>query len=73
MIVRLKPGGAIDWLTPFSLFTGVAATAVAPFELGEDYDGDNLILPGTALSLVTSQATTTSLLRVTVLFEEIDQ
>src|SRR3990167_742998 len=31
-----------------SLFTGVAASAVAPWEWGEDYDGDNLIMPGTA-------------------------
>ena len=56
-----------------SLFTGVAATAVAPFELGEDYDGDNLILPGTALSLTTQATTTTALFRITVLFEEIDE
>lgn len=56
-----------------SLFTGVSATAVAPFTLGEDYDGDLLIKPGTALSLVTVQATTTALFRVTVVFEEVDE
>src|SRR3990167_264689 len=56
-----------------SLFTGVAATAVAPFRLEEKYDGDNLIMPGTALSLVTSQATTTALFRVTILFEEVPE
>ena len=56
-----------------SQLTGVAATAVAPFELGEDYDGDNLILPGAALSLCAEAATTTSLYRVTILFEEVDE
>ena len=55
-----------------SLFTGVSATAVAPFVWGEEYDGDLNISQGTALSLVTVQATTTSLFRVTVVFEEID-
>lgn len=59
--------------TGLSLFTGVAATAVAPFVLEEDYDGDLLIDEDTALSLVTVQATTTSLLRVGVIFEEIDK
>ena len=56
-----------------SLFTGVAATAVAPFSLFEDYDGDLLITPGTALCLVTVQATTTSLLRVGLIVEEVDE
>ena len=56
-----------------SQFTGVAATAVAPVELGEDYDGDNLILPGAALSLCAIQTTDTALYRVTILFEEIDE
>ena len=51
----------------------MAATAVAPFTLGEDYDGDNLIMPGTALSLVAQQTTTTALFRVTIVFEEIDE
>lgn len=59
--------------TGISLFTGAAATAVAPFVLEEEYDGDNLIMPGTALSLVTQQATTTALFRITVLVEEIDE
>ena len=58
--------------TNLSLFTGVAATAVAPFAWGDEYDGDLQIAPGTALSLVTQQATTTALFRITVLFEEID-
>ena len=55
-----------------SLFTGVAATAVAPFTLTEEYDGDLEISAGTALCLVAQQATTTSLFRVTVMFEEYD-
>lgn len=55
-----------------SLFTGVAATAAPPFAWGETYDDDLLIAPGTALSLVTQQATTTALFRVGLVFEEID-
>ena len=58
--------------TSISLFTGVAATAVAPFPLEEQYEGDFEIMPGTAVSLVTVQATTTALFRITLLFEEID-
>jgi len=58
-----------------SLFTGVAATAVAPFQMYEKYDRNNplLIAPGAAICLVTSQATTTSLLRYTVMVEEHDE
>lgn len=52
-----------------SLFTGVAATAVAPFPLGEEYDDDLEIEEGTALCLVSQQATTTSLFRVTLVVE----
>lgn len=55
-----------------SLFTGVAATATIPYAWGEDYDGALNIAPGNAICLVTQQATTTSLFRVTVVFEEID-
>lgn len=55
-----------------SLFTGVAATAVAPFTWGEEYDGDLEIAPGNALALVSQQATTTALFRVMLLVEEID-
>lgn len=58
--------------TNISLFTGVAATAVQPFTLHEDYDGDLLILPDNALCLVAQQATTTALFRVMVLYEEAD-
>lgn len=56
-----------------SLFTGVAATAVAPFIWGEDYDGAFNIAPGNAISLVTVQSSTTSLFRVTLVWEEIDE
>lgn len=59
--------------TGLSLLTGAAATAVAPYTMAEDYDGDLQVAPGTAISLVTVQATTTSLYRVMVLFEEIDE
>lgn len=59
--------------TNLSLLTGVAATAVAPFTWSEDYDDDLMIAEGAALSLVSVQATTTSLLRVMVLFEEKDK
>lgn len=59
--------------TGLSLFTGVASTAVAPFKMTEDYDGDLQVAPGTSISLVTVQATTTALFRVMVLFEEIDE
>lgn len=60
-------------LIGLSLFTGIAATAVAPFQMEEKYDGDFVLAPGCALSLVTQQATTTSLFRVAVIFEEIEQ
>ena len=55
-----------------SLFTGLAATATIPFPLIERYDGDLTMQPGTALSLVTVNATTTALFRVTVVYEEVD-
>lgn len=55
-----------------SLFTGVAATATAPFMWYENYEDDLMIAPGTALSLCTQAATTTALFRVGVLFEEIN-
>lgn len=57
--------------TSLSLFTGVAATAVAPFVWGEDYDGELQVAEGTAISLVTQAATTTALFRVSVVWEEI--
>lgn len=58
--------------TGVSLFTGVAATAVAPFVLRADYDGDLAMAPGQALSLCTQAATTTALFQVTVTWEEIN-
>lgn len=57
--------------TGLSLFTGVAATAVAPFQLQANYNGDLVIKPGAALSLCTQAATTTALFQVTVVWEEI--
>lgn len=58
--------------TGVSLFTGVAATAVAPFVLRADYDGDFVLAPGTAVSLCSQAATTTALFQVAVTWEEID-
>ncbi len=55
-----------------SLFTGVAATASDPFQMQESYNGDLVIAPGTALSLVSQAATTTALFRITIIGEEID-
>ena len=57
--------------TGLSLFTGVAATAVAPFTLRADYDGDLVIAPGTAISLCSQAATTTALFQVAVTWEEL--
>jgi len=54
-----------------NLFTGVAATAVAPFTLFREYDGDLVMAPGNALSLCTQTATTTSVFQVSVIWEEI--
>ena len=56
--------------TNLSLLTGVAATAVAPFTWGEEYDDDLQIAEGAALSLVSQQATTTALFRITLIIEE---
>ena len=55
-----------------SLFTGIGTTAVAPFSLGVEYDGELNIAPGNALSLCSRAATTTALFQVSVVFEEID-
>lgn len=51
-----------------SLFTGVAATAVAPFPLIARYNGDFGIAPGAALSLCSQAATTTALFQVSVTY-----
>ena len=56
-----------------SLFTGIGTTAVAPFVLSQDYDGGLRIPPGTALSLCSRAATTTSLFQVGIVFEEEDE
>jgi hypothetical protein len=55
----------------FSLFTGVAATAVAPFQLRDD-NPDIMLTPGTALSLCYNAATTTALFDVRFDWDEID-
>lgn len=57
--------------TGLSLFTGVAATAVAPFTMIVDYDGHLGVAPGAAISLCTQAATTTALFQVAVFWEEI--
>lgn len=56
-----------------SLFTGIGTTAVAPFRLSVEYDGEVGITPGNALSLCSRAATTTSLFQVGIVFEEIDR
>lgn len=62
----LRPSG-------ISLFTGVAATAVAPFVLVATYENDEFLLgPGSAICLCTQAATTTALFQVAVTWEEID-
>lgn len=57
--------------TGLSLFTGVAATAVAPFDMRAKYDGDFVLAPGTAISLCSQAATTTATFQVAVTWEEI--
>lgn len=64
---------ALFYTSSLSLFTGLAATAVAPFKMEEDYDGMLNIAPGNALSLVSVQSTTTALFRASVIYEEIDE
>lgn len=62
----LRPSG-------LSLFTGVAATAVAPFTLVVSYDNDEFVIgPDTAICLCTQAATTTAVFQVAVTWEEID-
>jgi hypothetical protein len=53
------------------LFTGVAATATAPFVLRAEYAGDFVLSPGNAASLCYQTTTTTALFQVTVSWEEI--
>ena len=54
-----------------SLFTGISTTAVAPFSLFADYDGDLIVGDGAAISLCFQAATTTALFQVAVIWEEI--
>lgn len=58
--------------TGLSLFTGVAATAVAPFMLRASYDLEEFqVGPGTAICLCTQAATSTALFQVAVTWQEI--
>lgn len=57
--------------TGMALFTGIGTTAVAPFVLRADYDGDFVIGPGTAVSLCSQAATTTAVFQVAVTWEEL--
>jgi len=54
-----------------SLFTGIGTTAVAPFMLRAEYDGDFVIAPGTAVCLCDQTTTTTAVFQVSVTWEEI--
>lgn len=55
--------------TGISLFTGIGTTAVAPFSLTADYDGDLIVGDGTALSLCFQTTTTTALFQVCIIYE----
>jgi hypothetical protein len=58
--------------TGLSLFTGVAATAVAPFALSVAYDEDEFVIaPDAAICLCTQAATTTALFQVAVTWVEV--
>ena len=58
--------------TGISLFTGVAATAVAPFTLIAQYEQDDFVLgPGSAVCLCNQTTTTTAVFQVGVTWEEI--
>ena len=55
-----------------ALFTGAAATAVAPFVLRAPYEQNDFVLAaGTAVCLCSQAATTTALFQVAVTWEEI--
>ncbi len=56
--------------TGLSLFTGIATTAVAPFQLEAAYDGDLVLAPGTAISLCSQAATATTKFQISVTWEE---
>jgi hypothetical protein len=53
-----------------SLFTCLAATAVAPIILEKWYDGGFIVGPGVAISLCTQAATTTALMGVNITYIE---
>lgn len=54
-----------------SLFTGISSTAVAPFQMRAEYDGDFQLAPGNAVSLCFQTTTTTAVFQITVVWEEI--
>lgn len=60
--VFLRPAG-------ISLFTGIGATAVAPFKLEAEYD-DFGVGPDTAVSLCFQTTTTTAVFQVAITFDE---
>ena len=53
------------------LHTGVAASAINPTRIVENYDGEMVLAPGSALSLCYQTTTTTALWQVAVVWEEI--
>lgn len=58
--------------TGISLFTGIGATAVAPFVLRVDYDSDDFVVgPGNAICLCFQTTTTTAVFQVAVTWEEV--
>jgi hypothetical protein len=54
-----------------SLFTGIATTAVAPFQLEAAYDGDLVLAPGAAISLCSAASTATTKFQISITWEEI--
>ncbi len=58
--------------TGLSLFTGVAATAAAPFTMVVSYELEEFVMaPDNVLSLCTQAATTTALFQVALTWEEV--
>lgn len=58
--------------TGLSMFTGIGTTAVAPFTMRADYDGDFVLGPGTAITLcVQPNITTNPTYQVALTWEEV--
>ncbi len=53
------------------LHTGAAATAIGPTRIVENYDGEFVLAPGSAMSLCYQTTTTTALFQVGLIWEEI--